>query len=163
MGKGSRRKPGPRGKPRSPIRITRVVGDVYEFVQPRSVRQRQLDLEEAIRAKEAGEPELAVDELRWLLGGCSYFMAAHVMLADLAKEQNRWDLARAHYGYAFELGLMAIPHGFRGRLAPQRPANRDFFAAGEGLIECLKRLGEQGQADEVVARLRDLRSDGNQR
>lgn len=158
MAKHWRQKRGRAGGRQSPIRIARIEGGAYEFVYPRSVRERQLDLEDVRHAKEAGEHELAVDELRWLLEGCSSFIAAHVLLADVARDENRWDLAQAHYGYAFESGLKAIPSGFRGWLPPDRPANRDFFTAGRGLLDCLKRSGDLSRAREVAGRLKTLSS-----
>ena len=51
-------------------------------------------------------------------------------------------LARGHFGYAFELVERALPRDFAGRLPRDRPANRPFYEAIDGLVECLEALGQ---------------------
>ena len=43
----------------------------WELVHPRCALERAEDIEEVDQMVENGEMEIAVDELRWLLGGCS--------------------------------------------------------------------------------------------
>jgi hypothetical protein len=62
-------------------------------------------------------------------------------------------LARGHFEYAFELGHRAISQPFYGSLPPERPANRPFYDAIRGLLECLEALGRRHDAQ----RLRNLR------
>ena len=105
-----------------------------------------------------GRNDIALDELRWLLSGCSEFIAAHVLLGDLARDTG--DTA-------------AGPRALRRRL-PARPANASprenaeaaacirsspispFFEAGRGLVWSLEKLGKPQMAEEVVATLCEL-------
>ena len=79
------------------------------FVHPRCVRDRAEDLEEVRVMIEAGELEIAVDELRWLLSGCAEFIAAHVLLGELAVAMHDdLPLARGHFGAGYQLGLQTL-------------------------------------------------------
>ena len=60
---------------------------------------------------EAGEVDIAIDELRWLLSGCSDFIEAHRLLGELALAENDLPLARAHFGYAYSLYVSSIAGG----------------------------------------------------
>ncbi len=103
---------------------------------------------------DAGEIDVAVDELRWLLQGCRELLEAHRLLGEIALSADDVPLARAHFGRAYDLALDALPKGgLRGTLPCGRDANRAFFEAGKGLVECLVQLGETELADEVVKRL----------
>jgi len=108
---------------------------------------------------EAGEIDIAVDELRWLLSGCSDSMEAHLLLGSLAlSEDHDLPLARGHFGYAYQLGMKALRRAGRPAPLPYRlPANRSFFEAGKGLAHCLKELGQTDKAREVLEEL--LRAD----
>jgi hypothetical protein len=110
-------------------------------------------MEEVHAVLDAGEIDVAVDELRWLLQGCRELLEAHQLLGEIALADNDLILARGHLGYAYEMGLGSIPDDFPGPLAYARPANRPFFEAGKGLAWCLKQLGEAKAAARVVERL----------
>ncbi len=99
---------------------------------------------------EHGDDELAEETLRWLLDGCSEFIEAHMLLGHVAENEHRLDLARAHYGYAFEIGKRAIPRGFKGNIPSDRPANRPWYRAAAGLLRCLTEQGELKKAEEVL-------------
>jgi len=101
----------------------------------------------------AGETEIAVDELRWLLSGCTAFLEGHQLLGEIALAEADFTLARGHFGTAFELGRSALGQGFSGRLPAERAANRPFFESGKGLAWSLKQAGESRMAEEVVAQL----------
>jgi hypothetical protein len=106
---------------------------------------------------DAGELEIARDELRWLLADCSEFIAAHVLLGELAVAEGDLALARGHYGAGYQLGLQALRRaGMPKPLLYSQPANRAFFEAGRGLVETLKKLNRQDMADEIVATLVEL-------
>jgi hypothetical protein len=127
------------------------------FVHPRSVRDRSEDLEEVRTMIEAGELDLAVDELRWLLADCPEFIAAHALLGELALEKNDVALARGHFGAGYQLGLQILRRAKMPTPLPySHPANRPFFAAGRGLAGCLAKLGKQPMAREVVESLLQL-------
>lgn len=102
-----------------------------------------------------GAWEVAVDELRWLLEGCSDFLAAHTLLGELAlREAADVPLARGHFGYAYQLGLAAIRRAGQPAPIPYRFVdNRPFFHAGRGLSECLDRLDLVSLAIEVLEQL----------
>jgi hypothetical protein len=122
-----------------------------------------LDLKEVQAMLDAGETEIAIDELRWLLDDCREFLAAHRMLGELALADGDLKLARGHFGVAFQLGIKAAegisrsegPLGPRatGPMPYSRPANRDFYESGKALVECLKQLGKTEMARDVIDRL----------
>lgn len=158
---------GPRGRPQSGgagsesrgrIGVRRLPDEgVFELVYPRCVQQRQEDIEEVRRMLEAGEVEIAVDELRWLLQDCRELIEAHKLLGEIALSDGDLPLARGHLGYAYDLGRAAIPPG--GLTAPlpaTREANRPLFEAGKHLIWCLVQQGEKELAREVVEYLLGL-------
>jgi len=100
----------------------------------------------------AGEHEIARDELRWLLEECSDDIAAHELLGELALHDEDLLLARAHFGYAYQIGVKAIRRaGLPSPLPFAYSANQPFFAAGKGLVHCLVKLEKHEMAAEVVA------------
>jgi hypothetical protein len=132
-------------------------GKSWIFVHPRCARDRAEDLEEVQLMIEAGETDVAVDELRWLLSGCSDFIAAHVLLGDLARNASDLPLARGHYGAGYQLGLQALRRAKMPKpLLYSQPANGPFFEAGRGLLWSLEKLGKQQMADEILSTLLDL-------
>jgi len=127
------------------------------LVHPRCARDRGEDLEEVELMIEAGESDVALDELRWLLSGCAEFIAAHVLLGDLARNANDLPLARGHYGAGYQLGLQTLRRAKMPKpLLYSQPANRPFFEAGLGLVWSLEKLGKPKMADEVAATLLEL-------
>ena len=131
-----------------------------ELVEPPCVRQRREDMEEVRVMLEAGEIDVAADELLWLLSGCDVLLEGHKLLGEIALADDDLELARGHFGYAYELGLGALGKGVGGVLPYARPANQPFFEAGKGLAFCLKQQGEVGLAVEVVERLLNLDPSG---
>ena len=109
----------------------------------------------------AGEAEIAVDELRWLLGTCHDLVEAHFLLGKLAVEAaNDVSLGRGHFGAGYQLGLHAWRRANRPRPMPAlHPANRAFFDSGRGLAWCLRELGKKAMAIEVLQQLLELDSD----
>ncbi len=100
---------------------------------------------------EAGEADVARDECRWLLQGCSDCLEAHRMLGEIALCENDLPLARGHFGYAFRLGANALKQaGNKGPLPYRLPANQAFFTSGKALAWCLKQLGKPDMAAGVV-------------
>jgi len=108
---------------------------------------------------EAGETDIALDELRWLLSGCSEFIAAHVLLGDLARDANDVPLARGHYGAGYQLGLQTLRRAKMPKpLLYSQPANASFFEAGRGLVWALEKMNQPQMAEEVVSNLVELDS-----
>jgi len=98
----------------------------------------------------AGEPEEARDALRFALEGCSDNIWIHAALGELAlKEYRDPRLAMGHFGYAFELVHRAIPPDFAGKIPREIPANRPFYDALQGLIACLRAVGDAREADRL--------------
>jgi hypothetical protein len=128
------------------------------LVHPRCVRDRAEDLDEVRLMIEAGEHDVAVDELRWLLSGCPEFIAAHVLLGELAVAMHDdLSLARGHFGAGYQLGLQTLRRAKMPRpLLYSQPANRPFFEAGRGLAWTLEKLGRRTMADEIVDTLLQL-------
>ncbi len=108
----------------------------------------ELDFEEGIEIWKAGDPDGARDALRYALQGCGDNLWVHVALGRIALQDfNDPALARGHFGYAFELAQRAIPDDFSGRLPRDRPANRPFYDAIDGLATCYQALGKANEAD----------------
>jgi hypothetical protein len=132
-------------------------GRSWVFAHPRCARDRAEDLDEVREMIEAGEMEIAVDELRWLLSGCAEFIAAHVLLGDLAREAGDLNLARGHYGAGYQLGLQTLRRAKMPKpVLFSQAANRSFFEAGRGLVKSLEKLGKKEMAEEVVATLTEF-------
>jgi hypothetical protein len=127
-------------------------GRGWAFVHPRGARERAEDLEEVREMIESGELDVAVDELRWLVGGCSEFVEAHALLGELALAQGDAVLARGHFGFAVQLGLKALQRSNvgGGPLPYSQPANRAFYEAGRGLVRALVKLGMIDKATTLV-------------
>ena len=109
------------------------------------------DLEEVRKMIEADEIDIAIDELRWLLNGCSDFIDAHKTLGELALQENDLPLARGHFGYAYQIGKKAIDAaGCHGLLPYRLETNTAFHEAGKGLAYCLKQLDKREMLHDVV-------------
>ena len=137
------------------ITVRRVrTSDAYELVYPRSVAARKDDMEEVRQMLAAEEIDVAEDELRWLVGGCPQLLEGHKLLGDIAAGDENWQLARVHYGYAYQLGLDAAKRIKPPATLPHaRPNNRTLHEAGRGLAESLSKLGETDTAKTIVRRL----------
>jgi hypothetical protein len=136
------------------VTIVRDENGAWEFKEQRCARARREDLEEVHEMIDSGEIEIAQDELRWLLSGCRDFMAAHKLLGDLALETGDLKLARAHYGYAYQIGIQAVDRAGRVTSLPYCTAgNRPFWDAARGLVQCLVKANKTGMVRDVVARL----------
>jgi hypothetical protein len=130
------------GKSSSGLGVRRTSdGGAWVLVHPRCARERAEDLEEVRTMIEGEELDIAIDELRYLVGGCSEFVEAHCLLGVLAVEtKNDVRLARGHFGVGYQLGLQTL----------RQPANKAFFEAGRGLAWCLAKLDKLPMAREVV-------------
>jgi hypothetical protein len=128
------------------------------LVHPRCVRDRAEDLEEVRAMIEAGEFDIAVDELRWLLSGCPEFIAAHELLGEMAVAMHDdLSLARGHFGAGYQVALQTWRRANRPKpLLYSQPANRPFFEAARGLAWTLEKLGRCEMANEVVDTLCEL-------
>jgi hypothetical protein len=153
----------PKRRPRAPspndLSIRRSTdGRSWVLVHPRCARDRAEDLDEVRAMIEAGELDVALDELRWLVSGCAEFIAAHVLLGELAVAMHDdLTLARGHFGAGYQLGLQAWRRGNQPRpLLYSQPANRPFFDSGRGLAWTLEKLGRRDMAEEVVGTLLEL-------
>jgi hypothetical protein len=149
-GPGDRgRRPPPGGRPGA-IGLSRLDDRAFELAHPRCVEERREDYEEGLAIWRAGEPEEARDALRFALEGCGDNLWVHVALGRIALEAMRDPrLARGHFGYAVELVERALPRGFSGTLPSDRPANRPFYDALNGLLACCEALGLAAEAAEL--------------
>jgi len=133
-------------------------GNGWVLVPPRAARDCAEDLEEVRAMIEAREQDIAINELRWLLGNCHELLDAHFLLGQLAVEiDNDVPLARGHFGLGFRLGIQALRKAKMPTPVPVlHPANRTFFDCGRGLVWCLHQLKKQDMAIEVVQQLLKL-------
>lgn len=166
--KYSRKRPGESasGKPKqtggrrsaAAVRARWLEGEqAWELVHPRCALERAEDIEEVDQMVEMGESEIAIDELRWLLGGCTDFIAAHARLGELAMAADDLALARGHFGQAYRAGEQAMRRaGSPGPLPYRLPANQEFHSAAKGLVACLINAGKTEMARDVVAQLMRL-------
>ena len=68
-------------------------------------------------------------------------------LGKIALESfNDAELARGHFGYAFELATRALPRDFRGRLSRSNANNAPIFDSLEGLARCYEALDQPSEA-----------------
>lgn len=129
-------------------------GAAYELVHPRCARRRREDIAEVEAMLDAGEEEIAREELVWLLSECPDFLDAHVQLGLIALGEGDLRLARGHFGRACELVFrMVDAAGGAGPLPHALAGNRPFFEAAKGLVHCLVRGGKRGLARDTVARV----------
>ena len=135
------------------MRRAGTAGD-HELVHPRFALERADDLDEVQQMIEAGEIDIAIDELRWLLTDCHDFLDAHQLLGELHLADGDLQLARAHFGYAYDIGLAALPSAdWRGTLPFRLPANRGFLTGAKGLAFCFQELGQADRARAVAEHL----------
>ena len=157
------RKPHPSAKARSAggdsLTLRPVGGGDFELVHPRGVRDRAIDMAEVQQMLAAGEIDVATDELRWLLDGCRPFIEAHKLLGEIAAGDGDRELAQNHFGYAWQLGLDALPKPPWPRLPYRCPANRGFLEAGKGLAWCLLQAAKKPEARRVIDQLLALDPD----
>jgi hypothetical protein len=112
----------------------------------------ELDYDEGMALWREGDVEAARDALRYALQGCGDNLWVHVALGRMALDEFRdATLAWGHFGYAHELAQRALPQGFRGRLPPQRLANRPFYDAIDGLARCYDLLAKPAEAADLRA------------
>jgi hypothetical protein len=137
------------------VTLGRVRGqDAWQLVHPAEARERRDDLDEVRTMIDAGEFDIARDELRWLLDGCHDLLEAHRLLGEIAVETGDLPLARAHFGYAYEIGLKALPAGKPpGPLPYSITANQAFLESAKGLAWTFRELGRGDCAREVLALL----------
>jgi hypothetical protein len=120
------------------------------LVHPRCVEEREPDYADGMELWKSGEPEDARDALRYALHECGDNLWIHVALGRIALEAFRDpQLARGHFGYAFELARRAIPREFSGRIPPERQANRPLYDAIDGLLACYEALRQPREAREI--------------
>jgi hypothetical protein len=133
-------------------------GQGWTLVHPPCVRETAEDLDEVREMIAAGESEVAIDELRWLLETCTENIEAHYLLGKLAVEASGdLPLGRGHFGAGYQLGLRALKRAGNPMPLPAlHPANRPFYDAGRGLAWCLAELGMRDLAREVVENLKRL-------
>ena len=133
------------------VTVRRVAQEqAWELVHPRCAKERELDLEEARRMIQAGEEELARDELLWLLEECPDMIAAHALLGQMALRQGNLPLARGHLGHAFRLGMRALQRAGNPIPVPYRLVeNRPFLESGRDLAVCLEQMGKAELAAQV--------------
>jgi len=132
-------------------------GPVWELVHPRCARRRRADLEEVEAMVEAGETEVAREELVWLLSECPDYLDAHVHLGLIALEEDDPKLARGHFGRAYELSLKALEAAGNPRPLPYAlDGNRPFYEAAKGLVHCLLDTGRRTLAADVCRRIAPL-------
>jgi tetratricopeptide (TPR) repeat protein len=146
--------------PRSELKLARR-GEgnppVWELTHPRCARERADDIEEVRAMLEAGEFDIARDELRWLLDGCTDFVDAHHLLGEIAFAEGDFSLARGHFGYVHRICTAAFPgEKLTGTLPAALPGNRLFFESGKALAYCLHELKLTAQALQLLDELRRL-------
>lgn len=146
--------------PRSELKLARrgeANPPVWELMHPRCARERADDIDEVRAMLEAGEFDIARDELRWLLDGCTDFVDAHHLLGEIAFAEGDFSLARGHFGYVHRICTAAFPgEKLTGTLPAALPGNRLFFESGKALAYCLHELKLTAQALQLLDELRRL-------
>ncbi|TWT47654.1 hypothetical protein [Botrimarina hoheduenensis] len=146
-GTGNKTSQGPSG-----WRVTSTPEGAFALVAPPDIVEREDDINEVRLMIEAEETEIAADELRWLLADCPDHLTAHALLGEIAGGTGDLVLARAHFGYAFEIGLKTLAAaGCAGPLPGADLRNGAWHDAALGLAWALEKLGESRMADDVAA------------
>ena len=80
---------GAKGGPskRGGLGLKRLGGDDFVLIHPKCVREMELDYEEGIELRKAGDPEAARDALRFALQGCGDNIWVHVALGRIALDE----------------------------------------------------------------------------
>jgi hypothetical protein len=139
------------------VMLPSLAAPAWEFIHPRCARRRHEDIEEVEAMVEAGETEIAREELVWLLSECPDFLEAHLQLGLLALEEDDPKLARGHFGRAVELGFRAIEAAGNPRPFPATlPGNRAFFESAKGLVCALVESGRTGMAIDTAKKVAAL-------
>lgn len=139
------------------IALATTAAPHWEFVHPRCARRRREDLEEVEQMLDAGETDVAREELVWLLSECPDFMEAHLRLGLIALEEDDPRLARGHFGRAVELGFRALEAADNPRPLPAAlPGNEPFFSAAKGLVHALVESGRRPLALDTARRVASL-------
>ncbi len=139
------------------VMIPSLATPAWEFVHPRCARRRRDDMEEVEAMIEAGEPDIAREELVWLLSECPDFLEAHLQLGLLALEEDDPKLARGHFGRAVELGFRALEAAGHPRPLPYSlTGNRPFFESAKGLVHALIESGRKGMAIDTAKKVAAL-------
>lgn len=136
------------------VMLPSLAAPAWEFIHPRCARRRREDIEEVEAMIEAGEPDVAREELVWLLSECPDFLEGHLQLGLLALEEDDPKLARGHFGRAVELGFKALEEAGHPRPLPALlPGNRVFFESAKGLVHALVESGKRGMALDTAKRV----------
>lgn len=139
------------------VMLPSLAAPAWEFVHPRCARRRREDIAEVEAMIEAGETEIAREELVWLLSECPDFLEAHLQLGLLALEEDDPKLARGHFGRAVELGFRALEAAGNPRPLPYAlPGNRPFFESAKGLVHALLESGRKGMALDTAKKVAAL-------
>ena len=137
---------------RGGLGLKHLGGDDFVLVHPKCIHEMELDYLEGIELRQAGDPEAARDALRYALQGCGDNAWVHVALGAIALEDFRDpNLARGHFGYAFELAENTLPRDFNGRFPPEHPDNQPLYEALDGLIACYQALDDPKSARRTSA------------
>lgn len=138
----------------SGVKSRRRPDGLWELVHPEMVLEMADDLAEVQSMIAAGEIDVAVDELRWLVEECRDAIEAHYLLGEIAFEERDFRLARGHFGYACELGWTALPAGgVGGKLSYTLPGNKHLLQSAKGAAYCLRELGKPKTALLVLKEL----------
>ena len=138
----------------SAVKVRKTEDGPWELLHPQCAIDRAEDMEEVEAMIDAGEFDVARDELVWILSGCHDFIHAHRVLGELALAEEDVPLARGHFGTAYRLGTAALKKaGKNAKLPYSLEANREFYEAGKGLAWCLKLLDKDRLSEEIVDEL----------
>jgi tetratricopeptide (TPR) repeat protein len=136
------------------VKVRRRPDGRWELVHPADAIELAEDLDEVRSMIDAGEFDVAVDELRWLVEQSHDSVEAHYLLGEIAFEALDFRLARGHFGHAFDLARSALPaEGVGGKLDYGLEANQPFMQATKGLAYCLNELGRHEMAAAVLREL----------
>ncbi len=155
-----RQKPKPAGaRPtgaESKLDLRRVAAGVWRLVPSRCALARADDMDEVDAMIAGGEPEIAADELRFLLQECPDFLQAHQTLGQIALEADDFSLSRGHFGHVFDLvRKLWQSHQADGQLPYQFAENQPVHESGKGLAWSLHQLKNDPLARDVVQQLLD--------
>lgn len=148
------RKPASGNKP-IPSRVKIDAAGRWTLVPPHCVFELEPDLADVEMLMKEGDFEAARDAALYILEECQDMTAAHLLLGEIAeKHMNDLIVAKAHYGYVFEITLKWLGAAYEKQtMNGGQKINRISLQCAEGLKRVLEKRGEKikaGQVDQYI-------------
>lgn len=138
------------GRPSGQSRFKTDAQGRWTLVPPHCVFDLEPDLADIEMLIREGDFEAARDAALYILEECQDMTGAHLLLGKIAEKQgNDLTVAKAHYGYVFEITLKWLGDKAYGPMNGGQKINRVSLESAEGLRRVLEKRGEKQKASQV--------------